>query len=652
MSYSSVYPPAHSDTYVKATTKYSTDFWPYYATDPLKPLIGADTNNAWQSASGQITNQRFHIDLGEAKTIKRIYYENEHHNGTYTNYGVKNFTFWGSNEASAFADLVYGDDTNWTQLTTSVSYFDQHVAQNIADPKYITVTNTTGYRYYAFKFADNYGSSYGIGVRRIELQIEEGSIAEDISANDIIDSLIDEIKENVSVSANLDSLTDLLDEDVSASAEFAIYNPLYDSIAEDIAAYAEFTGLIAKPPSEEVSVSVVFEGINALSVTDNMDFGDTSTPRLSLAFTFTDNMNMDDTPTPSLSFAVTLTDILFLWDALQHGWSVTAEDKLTLTDNTAEVLGLIINEWINLVDSQTNNWNGQEIIVQNLNLYDLAEQAKMFFNTVTESLSVTDNANYALTIAVLEYLGFTDVATALKTCAESVNESLGLTDFPTHALLEIIEEFLAVVDVAGVIATFVNVVHESLSAADSVAIIKKINAFLNESLELTETISSNGRFYNVVYDTIALNVSIELEDDVYECYVLNTPKFHPSMYSGFDFNSYCVYNNRAFGANNTGIYELTGSTDAGETIHTGAILHQTDFGLRNQKRFRKGYLGISGTSPVMVFECEDGSRKVYNIDTNGMVVVSQEQKSRKWKLSIAEFEKLDIIKLIPIILSR
>jgi len=170
----SQYPPAQSDTYVKATTKASTLYWAYYATNPLEPLTGPATGNTWLSADGATTNQRFHIDLGSAKIITRIYYENRHHYGGATSTGVQNFTFWGSNTgAGTFDDLVYANDEGWTQLTTSQSTFDRHVGLDQADPKYITVTNSTAYRYYAFKFADNYGSTEAMGVRRIELQIQE-----------------------------------------------------------------------------------------------------------------------------------------------------------------------------------------------------------------------------------------------------------------------------------------------------------------------------------------------------------------------------------------------------------------------------------------------------------------------------------------------
>lgn len=170
--YISQYPPAYNNTYVKATTELGTGRQsPHYATNPTRPLTGNAQTRAWLSAVLTVTDQRFHIDLGSAKVITRIYYENLHSSGLNTTGGVQNFTFWGSNTVGAFIKLTYATDTNWTQITSAQATFDEHTASDVADPKYITVTNTTAYRYYAFKFADNYGSAGYMGVRRIELQV-------------------------------------------------------------------------------------------------------------------------------------------------------------------------------------------------------------------------------------------------------------------------------------------------------------------------------------------------------------------------------------------------------------------------------------------------------------------------------------------------
>ena len=172
-TYTSQYPPEQSGTYVKATTHYDANKFPYFATDPALSVTGMAWQNSWETAASSHRDQRFHIDLGSIKIIKRIYYENYHDWGSSPERGIKNFTFWGSNDADDFADLVYVNDGNWTELTVAQNTFDEHVLADQADPKYITVTNTTAYRYYAFKFADTRTTYPIMGVRRIELQIEE-----------------------------------------------------------------------------------------------------------------------------------------------------------------------------------------------------------------------------------------------------------------------------------------------------------------------------------------------------------------------------------------------------------------------------------------------------------------------------------------------
>jgi len=169
--YESQYPPAYSENYVKSTSSYDASMLACFATNPSASLVGVWGGNvAWLAAGGAVTNQRFHIDIGEKKLIRRIYYENAHSLGQWSEGGVKNFTFWGSNDPTSFGTLTYATDTGWTEISVASNTFDKHVAANTTDPKYIAVTPTTKYRYYAFKFADNYGGTSYLGVRRIELQ--------------------------------------------------------------------------------------------------------------------------------------------------------------------------------------------------------------------------------------------------------------------------------------------------------------------------------------------------------------------------------------------------------------------------------------------------------------------------------------------------
>jgi hypothetical protein len=182
MTYTSQYPIQDTD-HVKATTtnSFGNNWQPWYATDPTKLLTGTDELTSWLSDAWVTdVNQRFHIDLGSAKIIKRIYFENMFAAGIafVADRGMKNFTFWGSNNAGAFAELTYGTDTNWTEITVDDSHLEIHSTTDQSEPQYALATNTTAYRYYAFKFPDNYGRNDGAGFRRVELQTEDAPIVD------------------------------------------------------------------------------------------------------------------------------------------------------------------------------------------------------------------------------------------------------------------------------------------------------------------------------------------------------------------------------------------------------------------------------------------------------------------------------------------
>lgn len=460
--------------------------------------------------------------------------------------------------------------------------------------------------------------------------IETPSIYESANATSSVVSNMDNISEQATISESFGSNID-------------------EALNPAIPVQDEMGSLIDNTPGEDASISSSFYvALLGLVIDDSLGLGDESLYRFPKDLN--DEFTLSDSGSASLAKA--LVDTLNIYEDCLLTWKVTNSESLVLTDTLAEVLGLIISDWITLIDAQTNNWNGQEIVPDTLNLFDVSIGAKAYADTVEESLVVTDGALYKLTVTVLEYLGFTDLANAIKTMAMSISESVGLSDTPSHALSFVVSDALASVDSLSVVKSLAGAVQESLGLTETLSFIKRLGLTVDDPLTLSETVTSQGALYSAVYDTLAMNITVELNGETYECYVLNTPKFMPSMYSGFDFNSYCVFEDRAFGANDTGIYELTGTTDAGSVIHTGAVLSDTDFGSRNNKRFRKGYLAVSGDSPLMILETEDGGRQAYTVDTGGMTVFSHDQKSKKWKISIADFDTLESIKIIPVVLSK
>lgn len=438
------------------------------------------------------------------------------------------------------------------------------------------------------------------------------------------------------------------DETLSVSSSM---DGLIDDMSSILSIDSQIDGLIDGATEHVIATNHMGAGLLCReTVEDFLETVDVTAP--AWTHIIPETIELVDPVIASLRMRAASTDGFFSYDRIDVGWGLATGSTLTLADAATNLLGLIISEWLTLIDAQHNNWNGREIVIQPLNLYDIISYGKVITDTIDEPINITDSTLIRLTVAVLDYMGFSSLSSAMKSTAVALDEPLTLEDSAWRSFPAFAESILTCVDTATLLAAFIGTASSELSLGDSSSLTKMTRALASSPMVFTDSIANTGAFYNVLYDTLAMNVLIELDDEIYECYVLSTPKFLPSMYSGFDFNSYCVFENRAYGANRTGIYELTGETDAGTAIHTGVVLHDTDFGTHNFKRFRKGYMGISGQSPVMILETEDGTRRVYTISDTGRTTASHEQKSKKWKISIAEFDNLDTIQLVPIILTR
>jgi hypothetical protein len=486
-------------------------------------------------------------------------------------------------------------------------------------------------------------------------EVFDDSISEDASSDDAFDASVNAGRDFLEdASAHADFLDNMgeLSEDVTANDDF---DSNMDGISEDATASDDFDPVGSQFNAEmyeEISNHAEILGTvyYSLTINDGFALADAASGNFNYYSTCNESLILTDTSSGAVS--TTINDGFMIYDDAQPSWGKTISDGFDIADTIFKILGIPCPDSLTVTDSVVSMWHGQEIIDEICEIWDLPKGVFLFNKTVDESLVLTDTVAYRLAVTVIENILMTSLATAIKDLFETVNDGAALTDEATKGFEKTINESLVNTDTVAVITSFFNSIAESLVGVDAASMTSRFWASLNESLVLTDTVASKGTLYNVVYDTLGFLATVEFAGETWETYVLNTPKFYPSQYSGFNFNSYTVFEGRAFGANDVGIYELTGTTDAGSIIRTGVVLNDTDFGSPNQKRFRRAYLGISGAAPKMVFETEDGKREVYDIDTQGKTVISSELKSKSWKLSISDFQELSSLKLVPVILTK
>jgi len=389
-------------------------------------------------------------------------------------------------------------------------------------------------------------------------------------------------------------------------------------------------------------------------VEESFGLSEEGTQGLIFSDTVEENAALADSGSYASIFSLSQTDNIFIYDAPLPSWAQSIADSLALADSGATLMGVSISDWLWLIDSHVNNWKGQQVVPEErLSLYDLPGGAKVVNRSLAENINLADAVSLQFLVSILEYMRFTDLAAAVGKFKKDAADAMLLADAPSRAFDRLVEETLTAIDSSAALAVFLSALtDDSMKFSDTSASGSYASKAVSDALFIGDAAGSGLIAFTIVQDSISLNVLVEIEGELYECYVLNTPKFLPSVYSGFDFNSYCTFEGKTYGANATGIYELAGGTDAGTVIQTGVVMPQTTFGIPDSKKLRRAWLGITGTSPALVLEVEDGTRKAYAIDSYGEVGSDREISGKKWKLSIANFDELDFIRILPVALVR
>jgi len=183
MSYTTIVPTL--DVYhVCPSTIKDENYQGYYAFDTSTSLLGSSNDdNAWLSQHREQAKQRINVDLGSAYIIRRMMYVNYHNSGGDMNEGIQYFQIYGSNSNIMFDSYNNGGGLTllWDGKLERCTFDPPNPTAAFPNlpvynpvPQYVTIDNMTPYKFYALKIWNNWEGNSGIGVRRIELQVEDG----------------------------------------------------------------------------------------------------------------------------------------------------------------------------------------------------------------------------------------------------------------------------------------------------------------------------------------------------------------------------------------------------------------------------------------------------------------------------------------------
>lgn len=141
------------------------------------------------------------------------------------------------------------------------------------------------------------------------------------------------------------------------------------------------------------------------------------------------------------------------------------------------------------------------------------------------------------------------------------------------------------------------------------------------------------------------------EDFVYQTWVLTGKNKHASIYSNYNFNSYCKYNGVYYAASNDGISKLGGLKDGINTIHTGLRIGPTNFGTFNRKKLRAIYVGTPNGQVDTQITGITGDHTITKDfkATQGKAKISRDIIGENLTIDISDFNELSLLDIKPVV---
>jgi hypothetical protein len=141
-----------------------------------------------------------------------------------------------------------------------------------------------------------------------------------------------------------------------------------------------------------------------------------------------------------------------------------------------------------------------------------------------------------------------------------------------------------------------------------------------------------------------------LEEGPFATLVLTGFQNKPSIYSGFNFNSYAKHRGKSYGAKNDGIYILEGEDDAGTKIHPGMRLGPHNFGTDREKKLR--ILRFGGNNEGARVKVSSNGCVDYSEMKGNLAFISHSFHGREITVEITDFATLDHFELTPHVLVK
>lgn len=344
--------------------------------------------------------------------------------------------------------------------------------------------------------------------------------------------------------------------------------------------------------------------------------------------------------------------------------NMTVSETATTVDTVESIAAKVIAESIIINGTLESNVTLYSIISEIIENSDQILIA--FYGNVSDSLAVNDTLSgivQKLNI-IIESINVLDIIQDNATLINIILDSVIFSDEVKHHFEKIINESFSTLDTITVLSKLKESLAEVITASDVATGTARIYILTTDSSTFNDTLSNTGSFNALIEENIIFEIVYVGDDITYSGWVMNPEVFAVSTYSNYNFNSFAKHSNGKYlGANENGIYELDGTTDAGTYIESTIVTAAMDFGTSNLKQVTDLYIGYTSDGNIILKVRKDGDVEVhYELSTyfNGLstnrIKIGKGLVGRYWQFELVTKDNsslnIDSIEFHPVLFGR
>lgn len=194
---------------------------------------------------------------------------------------------------------------------------------------------------------------------------------------------------------------------------------------------------------------------------------------------------------------------------------------------------------------------------------------------------------------------------------------------------------------------------ENIGAMDSIDVYLILNFAFNEFLLAGDNISFSSLIELIINEKVYVTHDTSIAKKEAIQYAVNAITGALSRYSNFGFKQFATSGGSTYAITNSGLYELSGDTDADDKISASIDFGASDFGSANSKRVSSVYAGISTDGGAYIrLSGDKGESIVYRAVSHGdeaRAVTAKGVSARHWRVALeltdASYADLDNVEV-------